>query len=33
MFDQNRETEILAGNELSLKAQTTSPETNVKQKD
>jgi hypothetical protein len=33
MFDQNEEAEISVENELSLKAQPTPPETNIKQKD
>ena len=33
MFDQNEEAEISAENELSLKAQLTASETNIKQKD
>ena len=33
MFDQNEKVEILVENELSVRVQPTSPETNIKQKD
>ncbi len=33
MFDQNEEAEVSVENELSLEAQSTAPETNIKQKD
>ena len=33
MFDQNEATEIVVENELSVRAQPTSPEINIKQKD
>jgi hypothetical protein len=33
MFDENEEAEIPVENEISLKAQPTEPEANIKQKD